>query len=63
MWMYCRKADFQVYPEDDMCGTDAKWRISKNGSRTPHPNRNEKMTQYKWDNEKWNSGEFIKTFQ
>ena len=62
MWMYCRKADHQVYPEDDLCGTDAKWRVTKNGSRTPHPNRNAKMTQYKWDDSKWNDDEFKQVF-
>jgi len=55
-YMYCRKADKNVYPKDDMCNfnTETKkprWRITKKGEMAGHP-RGDHFKYFDWSEDK-----------
>lgn len=43
MYMYCRKADNNVYPENELCNVvdnKPRWRVTRKGELAPHPRGN-----------------------
>ena len=57
MYMYCRKADLNVYPKDDMCNYNSetnkpRWRVTKKGVLAPHPKRGNHYNFFDWSDDK-----------